>query len=167
MFDNIYHIFIIVMFIVAVIGIIICVRRYYVPESITGEIVLALRKSNRALTRRGIAYVIVLSMMVFKIPETEMTKITLIQIVLSLIILASIAWFDFQPQKICQNGILIKTGFISWNMIKKVETVAEMDDIILIRLYKSRLGDKKFNLYCLPGMGNTVESYINQHIGKN
>lgn len=166
MFDSIYLIFFVVVFIVAVIGMIICVRRYYVSESITGEIILALRKSNRILARRGIAYVIVLGMMVFKSPETEMTKATLIQIVLSLIILAQIAWFDFQPQKICQNGILIKTGFISWNMIKKVETVAEMDDTIVIRLYKSRLGDNKFNLYCLPGMGNMVESYINQHIGK-
>ena len=40
-----------------------------------------------------------------------------------------------------------------------------MDDIVVLRLYKSRLGDNKFNLNCLPGMGNMVESYINQHIG--
>ena len=103
--------------------------------------------------------------MAFKFPEAEMTRFDLIRIVLSLLMLALIVWFDFQPQKICQNGILIKTGFISWNMIKKVEPVAEMDDIVVLRLYKSRLGDNKFNLYCLPGMGNMVESYINQHIG--
>ena len=107
---------------------------------------------------------IILCIMAFKFPEAEMTRVDLIRMVLSLLILALIAWLDFQPQKICQNGVLIKTGFISWNMIKRVEPVAEMDDTIVIRLYKPRLGDNKFNLYCLPGMGNMVESYINQHI---
>ena len=165
MFDNVYLIFIIIIFIAAIFVAIFCFKRYYVPESVTGEIILALRKSNRILIKRGIAYAIVLCMMAFKFPEAEMTRFDLIRIVLSLLMLALIVWFDFQPQKICQNGILIKTGFISWNMIKKVEPVAEMDDIVVLRLYKSRLGDNKFNLYCLPGMGNMVESYINQHIG--
>lgn len=62
------------------------------------------------LTRRGIAYVIVLSMMVFKIPETEMTKVTLIRIVLSLIILASIAWFDFSTSENMSQWYLDKNG---------------------------------------------------------
>ena len=105
-------------------------------------------------------------MMNFRLPDTDLGWNNLFSLVLSVFILVQIAWFDFQPQKICENGILIKTGFISWNMIRKVETVAEMDDTIVIRLYKSRLGDNKFNLYCLPGMGNMVEGYINQHIGQ-
>ena len=166
MFDNIYLVFIIIIFIAAIFVAIFCFKRYYVPESVKGEVILALRKSNRVLTKKGVVYVIILFMMAFKFPEEEMSKAVLIRIVLSLVILSLIVWFDFQPQKICQNGLLIKTGFISWSMIKQAEPVAEMDDTIVIRLYKSRFGDSKFNLYCLPGMGSMVESYINEHIGQ-
>lgn len=144
----------------------ICCKRYYVPKSVTGEIILSLCKSNRIIIRRGIGYIVVLCMITFKYPYEEISIATISGIALSVIILIEIAWFDFQPQKICRNGILTKTGFISWNMIKKVEPVSDMDDTIVIQLHQTRFGDRRFKLYCLPGMGNIVEQYINQYIYK-
>lgn len=42
MFDNVYLIFIIIIFIAAIFVAIFCFKRYYVPESVTGEIILAM-----------------------------------------------------------------------------------------------------------------------------
>lgn len=167
MSNEFYKIYIGAVCVLCIVVIIITIIRfkwYYVPKTITGEIILKLQRSNRVIAKKGVAYVVVLCMMNFRLSDTELGWNNLLSLVLSVFILAQIAWFDFQPQKICGNGILIKTGFISWDKIKKVEPVSEMDDTISLQLYEPRFGGRKIDLYCLSGMAENIELLINQHI---
>ncbi|MEE0751626.1 hypothetical protein [Frisingicoccus sp.] len=139
-----------------------CVKRYVVGKKVTGDIVLKLKKPQDVVVKKLAAYGILIFMVSFRHSNNNLKY--LIFVSFGAIIVCAV--FDFLPQRLCENGILVRTGFIQWEMIKKVDDVTKMGTKVEVILKKQRYGSNRIVLYCLPGMSETVSTYISQKIQK-
>lgn len=55
-----------------------------------------------------------------------------------------------KPQKICEKGIVVQSGLVTWDNIQEIAPVDDMDDKIKIKLKKHVNNSKKIVLYCTP-----------------
>lgn len=139
---------------------VICVKRYFVGKNVSGNVVLVLKKPQDIVVKKLSGYGILLFMMSFRYSNSHLNELVFVSV--GAVVVCAV--FDFLPQKICEKGILVRTGFVRWDMIQRVNNVAEMGTQLEVILKKQRFGSNRLVLHCLPGMSETIEDYINQNI---
>lgn len=137
------------------------VKKYYVGEEVSGDVVWTLEKSSK----RAFGFLItsVVCICIWGSNLFRMTNIfSVITTGMLLIEVVCIAVLGMLPQKVCVNGIITQNGFIEWAMIRKV-LESKKEDIVLLKL--KRQVDNEIPVYCQKAERDKLENYIWERIG--
>lgn len=150
-----------VLFIGVVAGMILWkIKKYYVKEEISGDIVWVLKGS----TEHYIITVAIYAAFIYFYISRFFTASDIFQVITTSVIaveMAFMVFFAIKPQKICVNGIITQQGFIEWAMIRKVME-SEKAGTVLIKL--KRQTDNEIRIYCQEEEKDKVEKYIWERI---
>lgn len=136
------------------------IKRYYVKEEISGDIVWVLKGSQERYIKTLAMYAFFTCFYIsrFFTASDIFRVITTSVIVVEMIFMA---FLTTRPQKICVNGIITQQGFIEWAMIRKVME-SEKAGLVLIKL--KRRTDNEILIYCQKEEKDKVEKYIWERI---
>ena len=129
-------------------------KKYENAERDAGEVLYEIVPSKRILKLRRIDLVAGIGIFFFfylsEFIRYQSFPPTRIEI--GIVLTGAIASFylNDKPQKICENGIVVRYGLVSWSNIKEIMPIDETDDSINIILYKRMNLGKKITLYCQP-----------------
>ena len=136
------------------------IKRYYVKEEISGDIVWVLKGSQERYIKTLAMYAFFTCFYIsrFFTASDIFRVITTSVIVVEMIFMA---FLTTRPQKICVNGIITQQGFIEWAMIRKVME-SEKAGLVLIKL--KRRTDNEILIYWQKEEKDKVEKYIWERI---
>ena len=127
-------------------------KKYENAERNAGEVLYEIVPSKRILKLRKIDLAVGIGIVLFfHLSEFIQYKVMPpMRMEIGIFLIGAIASFylNDKPQKICENGIVVSYGLVSWNNIKEIMPVDETDDSIKIILYKRMNLGKKITLYC-------------------
>ena len=138
-------------------------KKYYVDERLTGDVLWILKKSPEIVIRSTIVHMISVAICcgpVFMGRIKGYPSFTLSGLAAALICMAVLT---MQPYKICQKGIITDQGFIRWEMIRKIME-APKDDRVRLKL--KRQTDNEISIYCQGDDREWMEKYIWERIGE-
>lgn len=150
-----------VLFIGVVAGMILWkIKKYYVKEEISGDIVWVLKGSSERYIKTLAIYAFFTCFYISKFFTASdiFRVITTSVIVVEMIFMAFLAT---RPQKICVNGLITQQGFTEWAMVRKVME-SEKAGTVLIKL--KRQTDNEIQIYCQEEEKDKVEKYIWERI---
>lgn len=127
-------------------------KKYENAERDAGEVLLEIVPSKRILKLRRIDIVATIGIFLFfylsEFIHYKVLPPMRMEIGIALIGAIASFYLNDKPQKICENGIVVRYGLVSWNNIKEIMPIDETDDSINIILYKRMNLGKKITLYC-------------------
>ena len=127
-------------------------KKYENAERDAGEVLLEIVPSKRILKLRRIDFVAGIGIFLFFYLSEfiQYKSLPPFRMEIGLVLTGAIASFylNDKPQKVCENGILVSCGLVTWGNIKEVMPVDINDEKIDIKLYKWTGGHRKITLYC-------------------
>lgn len=138
------------------------VKKYYVVEEISGDIIWILKRSSERNVRDCAIYVI--AGCFFGARLFRMTGIDIFRIITSCVLvieMIAMAVFTTFPYKVCEKGIITHQGFVEWSMIRKVKD-SEKDDEVVLKL--KRQVDNELVIYCQKEEREKFENHVRERI---
>ena len=127
-------------------------KKYEKDEKCAGDILLEIEAPKRIikLRRIDIAAAIGIFLFFYLSEFIQYKSLPPFRMEIGLVLTGAIASFylNDKPQKVCENGILVSCGLVTWGNIKEVMPVDINDEKIDIKLYKWTGGHRKITLYC-------------------
>lgn len=125
-------------------------KKYENAERDAGEVLYEIVPSKRILKLRRIDFVAGIGIFFFFYLSEFIRYQSFPPTRIGIVLIGAIASFylNDKPQKICENGIVVRYGLVSWSNIKEIMPIDETDDSINIILYKRMNLGKKITLYC-------------------
>ena len=127
-------------------------KKYENAERDAGEVLYEIVPSKRILKLRRIDLVAGIGIFLFFYLSEfiQYKSLPPFRMEIGLVLTGAIASFylNDKPQKVCENGILVSCGLVTWGNIKEVMPVDINDEKIDIKLYKGTGGHRKITLYC-------------------
>ena len=137
------------------------IKTYFYPKCKTGLTLKELHLPKNIFIRDILFSIAALGIainLLFKYSMPNLSYIVIIALIFRNIL------FCFLPEKICENGILTRHGFISWEMIKKIESIDGTENSIELILTKQRLnGTNKYILYSSSSISD-AKNEIKRHL---
>ena len=127
-------------------------KKYENAKRDAGEVLYEIVPSKRILKLRRIDLVAGIGIFLFFYLSEfiQYKSLPPFRMEIGLVLTGAIASFylNDKPQKVCENGILVSCGLVTWGNIKEVMPVDINDEKIDIKLYKWTGGHRKITLYC-------------------
>ena len=153
----VYYAIIIILLIITVYPI----KAYFHPKCNTGLLLEELKLPKDILTRNILFGIIALGIsinLLFKYSMPNFSYIVIIALILRNVL------FYLLPEKICENGILTRNGFIPWENIKKIKSINGTANSIELILTKQQLnGTNKYILYNSSSISD-AKNEIKRHL---
>lgn len=142
-------------------------KLYKEKEIAAGEILLEIKTSKKQKLIKIFLDAIVIAFVLFIVPQIRKMSTSAnvwsgTFVILTALIAIIVSIVTSKPQKICENGILIRFGLIKWSDIKKVKSAEAAEDEILIILRKSFRNNNQIRLSCLPDDIDTIVKVIEE-----
>ncbi len=127
-------------------------KKYENAKQCAGSILLELEPSFKTrLFRNMELFIIAIIFLGLHIREYMLDNIIDLKYIFLLITVIPAAIMERKIQAICENGILVPQGLVTWDNIQSIEPADEMDHKIKINVKKYVSGSRKVTLYCQSG----------------
>ena len=142
-------------------------KLYKEKEITAGEILLEIKTSKKQKLIKISLNAIVIAFALFIVPQIrKMASSANVWsgafVILTALIAIIVSIVTSKPQKICENGILIRYDLIKWIDIKKVKSAEAAEDEILIILRNPLRNNNQIRLSCLPDDIDTIVKVIEE-----
>lgn len=137
------------------------VKAYFYPSPNIGNVIEEIQLPNKMKFKKCIiGFVAIMLALNLFLKQSTVGFSHLIVIILIL----RIVLFSFLPEKICENGILTRNGFITWKMIRKIIPHENNANELELIFKKQRLnGTNRYTLYSSSPISH-VEHLINSNL---
>lgn len=139
------------------------VKAYFRPSQNTGNVIAEIQLPKKMRIKNCIMGFIAIMLELFfyfylKQPLFKGSYLIIIFLFLRLVL------FSFLPEKICENGIMTRNGFLEWDMIKKSVPCEDNDkELELILKYRRLNNTNRYTLYNSTSMSH-ITQLINNHL---
>ncbi|WP_418751002.1 hypothetical protein [Frisingicoccus sp.] len=152
-----YYLIIIVVLLAAIYP----VKTYFRPSQNTGNVIAEIQLPKEKRIKNCIMGFIAMMLDLYFLPEQPIFIFS--HLIINILILRLVI-FSFLPEKICENGIMTRNGFLKWNMIKKCVPCEDNDKALELILKNQRMnGTNRYTLYHSTSMSH-ITQLINDHL---
>lgn len=136
-------------------------KKYYVDESVSGEVLWTSKKSPEMVIKNMAVFIVCAGLYCSRVLTGHAKGYQLITLGVLVLQITCMAILAMQPYKVCKKGIITEQGFIEWEMIRKIMEAPKNGEV---RLKLKRQMDNEISIYCQKEDVERMGKYIWERI---